>query len=84
MVAEHERLGQRNAGGAAAATAVAASAARRVNGFSHSTCLPASIAAIVHSTCSAFGAETYTASTAGSAIRPACPAWNAGMPWSRA
>ena len=39
----------------AASNAASASAARRVSGFSHSTCLPASSALIDHGTCSEFG-----------------------------
>ena len=39
----------------AAADTVSASAAFDVNGFSHSTCLPASIARSVHGACSEFG-----------------------------
>ena len=38
-----------------AATSVSASAAVSAMGFSHSTCLPASIARIVHDTCRWFG-----------------------------
>jgi hypothetical protein len=50
----------------AAAKAASASAGRRVIGFSHSTCLPASSARTDHSTCREFGSGTYTASTSGS------------------
>ena len=40
---------------AAAAATAAASTAFAVNGFSHSTCLPASMARSVHAACSELG-----------------------------
>ena len=50
---------------AASATA-RASSALAVNGFSHSTCLPARSAAIVQCPCSPLGSGLYTASISGS------------------
>ena len=44
-----------------------ASAASIASGFSHSTCLPAPAAAIVHGACKSLGSGLYTASTSGSA-----------------
>jgi hypothetical protein len=43
---------------AAAAATEAASVAFDANGFSHSTCLPASMARNVHGACSEFGSGT--------------------------
>ena len=56
VVAVVERLHHHEAGARRRPAATAsASSAFAVNGFSHSTCLPASSAAIVHCPCSPFG-----------------------------
>ena len=51
----------------AAANTCSASVTLRVNAFSTSTCLPASMASRAWSWCSECGVATYTASTASSA-----------------
>ena len=50
-----------------------ASLAIQAIGFSHRTCLPASMALIDHSACSPFGRELYMAFTSGSLIRASYP-----------
>ena len=55
-----------------------ASAALAASGFSHRTCFPARRLRTVHSWCNEFGSDTYTASTAGSAIRASYDPWARG------